>query len=535
MEDKLSLEAGSLRRDILALVADYCREAFPDRRFLPGKDPVPVAGKVFDRDELTNLVDAALDFRLTADRYARGFEAALAAYVGVSHAILTNSGSSANLLALTALTSPRLGGRRLVPGDEVLTVAAAFPTTVNPILQNGMVPVLVDVRLGTYNVDPTQLEAAVSGRTRAIILAHTLGNPFDVDEVRAVAARHDLALIEDACDALGALYRGRPVGVFGDMATLSFYPAHHLTTGEGGAVLTSSSVLSRVVRSLRDWGRDCWCEPGVDNTCRGRFDWKLGDLPVGYDHKYAYSHIGYNLKITDLQAAVGLAQIGKLPRFIERRKRNFALLYEGLSRYQEDLLLPESTPGADPSWFGFPITVRDGARFTRHDLILHLESRLVATRLLFGGNLTRQPAYRDAPFRIAGDLANTDTVMNRTFWIGVYPGITDDMIAYVLSVFADFFGRQGQVHLLQDVAGTSDGGVLSPGQLPPVRGDAGQSLRVGQQGIDLVQHVSRAVEESGALTVNEVVGNQDGQALAEKQGSVVGYLPVAKSIPGDPA
>jgi CDP-6-deoxy-D-xylo-4-hexulose-3-dehydrase len=439
MDGRLSQKAGRLRREIRALVADYYGAAFADRPFRPGEDPVPVAGKVFDQDELANLVDAALDFHLTADRCAREFEAALATRVGVSHAILTNSGSSANLLALSALTSPHLGDRRLVPGDEVLTVASGFPTTVNPILQNGMIPVLLDVRLGTYNVDPTQLEVAVSGRTRAIILAHTLGNPFDVDEVQEVARRHDLALIEDTCDALGALYHGRPVGSFGDMATLSFYPAHHLTTGEGGAVLTSSPALRRIVRSLRDWGRDCWCEPGVDNTCQRRFDWKLGDLPAGYDHKYVYSHIGYNLKMTDLQAAVGLAQIAKLPRFIERRKRNFCLLYDGLRSYQEDLLLPESTPGADPSWFGFPITVRAGARFTRRDLILHLESRRVATRLLFGGNLTRQPAYRDAPFRIGGPLANTDTVMNQTFWIGVYPGLTDDMIAYVLSVFRGFF------------------------------------------------------------------------------------------------
>ncbi len=441
MADGVSLEASDLRREILALVPRYYRAALAGRPFRPGEDPVPVAGKVLDQDELRNLVDAALDLWLTADRFAQAFEAALSGFVGVRHVLLTNSGSSANLLAVTALTSPELGDRRLVPGDEVLTVAAGFPTTVNPIVQNGLVPVFLDVRLGTYNVDPAQLEEAVGEHTRAIALAHTLGNPFDVDAVLTVARRHNLHVVEDACDALGSRYHGRLVGTFGDLATLSFYPAHHITTGEGGAVLTNSATLNRVVRSYRDWGRDCWCAAGADDTCRKRYGWKLGDLPAGYDHKYIYSHVGYNLKITDLQAAVGLAQARKLPDFIERRKRNFALLYHGLDRYRDELLLPEVTAGADPSWFGFPITVREAAPFGRQDLILHLQSRKIATRLLFGGNLTRQPAYRGVRHRTVGDLQNTDTVMNRTFWIGVYPGITEDMIAYVLEVFEEFFGR----------------------------------------------------------------------------------------------
>ncbi len=441
MAGSLDLGAGELRRRILALVVDYHRKAFPGRSFTPGKDRVPVAGKVFDHQELVNVVDAALDFWLTAGRYAQGLEVALAEFMGLRHVILTNSGSSANLLAVSALTSPKLGDRRLRAGDEVLTVAAAFPTTVNPILQNGLVPVFLDVELGTYNVDPSQLEEAVGERTRAIVLAHTLGNPFNVDAVLEVARRRALFLVEDTCDALGSRYRGRLAGTFGDLATLSFYPAHHITTGEGGAVITNSGILRGVVRSLRDWGRDCWCETGADNTCGRRFGWQLGDLPAGYDHKYVYSHIGYNLKMTDLQAAVGLAQMAKLPAFIERRRKNFDLLRAGLRRYEEVLLLPEATPGAEPSWFGFPITVREPAPFDRQELVLHLEARGVATRLLFGGNLTRQPAYREARFRRAGDLRNTDTVMNQTFWIGLYPGITEDMIDYVLAVFKEFFGR----------------------------------------------------------------------------------------------
>lgn len=441
MDGPLDLDPSELRHKILELVARYHRKAFPRRPFTPGKDRVPVAGKVFDHQELVNAVDAALDFWLTADRYARGLEAALAEFTGLRHAVLTNSGSSANLLAVSSLTSPKLGERRLRPGDEVLTVAAGFPTTVNPIPQNGLVPVFVDVQLGTYNVDPAQLEAAVGERSRAIILAHTLGNPFDVDAVLAIARRHSLFLIEDTCDALGSRYRGRLAGTFGDLATLSFYPAHHITTGEGGAVLTDSGILRAVVRSLRDWGRDCWCETGVDNTCGRRFGWSFPDLPDGYDHKYVYSHVGYNLKMTDLEAAIGLAQMAKLPAFIAKRKRNFDLLREGLRRYEEDLLLPEATPGADPSWFGFPITVRSSAPFGRRELILHLEEKGVATRLLFGGNLTRQPAYREARVRVAGDLRNTDTVMSRTFWIGLYPGITEDMVDYVLSVFREFFDR----------------------------------------------------------------------------------------------
>lgn len=432
-----------LRRAIIALARRYHRTAHAPRPFRPGLDPVPVAGRVLDHHELCNLIEAALDLWLTADRFAEAFEAALTGFLGVRQAILTNSGSSANLLALSALMSSELGEKRMEPGDEVLTVAAAFPTTVNPIVQNRLVPVFLDVCLGTYNVDPAALEEAVGPRTRAVVLAHTLGNPFSVDEVLAVADRHRLHLVEDACDALGSRYRGRLVGTFGELATLSFYPAHHITTGEGGAVLTDSAGLARIVRSYRDWGRACWCPAGKDNTCGNRFGWTVGELPTGYDHKYIYSHIGYNLKMTDLQAAVGLGQVAKLPDFIARRKRNFSLLYEGLSRYQDELLLPQATPGSDPSWFGFPITVRETAPFTRLDLVRHLESRRIGTRLLFGGNLTRQPAYRGVPHRTVGDLRNTDTIMQRTFWIGVYPGLTDDMIAYVLEAFAEFFGDGG--------------------------------------------------------------------------------------------
>lgn len=426
-----------LRYQILQLVREYHREAFPKTLFAPGQTPVPVSGKVFDADELVNLIDASLDFWLTTGRYAKDFEKALTEFLGVRYAILTNSGSSANLLAMSALASPLLGERRLRPGDEVITVAAGFPTTVNPILQNGFVPVFVDIQMNTYNVDVTQLDAALSERTRAVIMAHTLGNPFDVDAVTDFARRHGLFLIEDACDALGSLYRGRLVGTFGDLATLSFYPAHHITTGEGGAVLTNDPVLKRVVESLRDWGRDCWCEPGVDNTCRKRFGWQLGDLPAGYDHKYTYSHIGYNLKMTDMQAAVGLAQMGKLPWFIQRRKENFSYLHTGLSAFERFLILPQATEHAEPSWFGFPITVREEAPFVRNDLLEYLEERKIVTRLLFGGNLIRQPAYAGIRYK-ATEIKNSDKVMESAFWIGVYPGITIEMLDYVLNVFAEF-------------------------------------------------------------------------------------------------
>ena len=424
-----------LRRQILDLVGEYCAEAFPPRGFVPGESAVPISGKVFDAAEMRLLVDSSLDFWLTTGRFAAQFEKEFARWLGIRECVLVNSGSSANLVAVAALTSPKLGDRRLQPGDEVITLAAGFPTTVNPIVQHNLVPVFIDVTVPTYNVDATQLEAALSPRTRALFLAHTLGNPFDLDAVKAFAARHDLWLIEDICDAVGATYRGRKVGTFGDLATTSFYPAHHITMGEGGSVLMEQPLLRTLVESFRDWGRDCWCAPGKDNTCGKRFDWQLGELPCGYDHKYTYSHIGYNLKLTDMQAAVGVAQLQKLDGFIEARQRNFALLREGLRDLEEFFVLPEATAGAEPSWFGFPIAVRAGAPFTRHRAIHELEKRKIATRLLFGGNLVRQPAYQNVAYRIAGPLTNTDFVMDRVFWVGVYPGITPAMAEYVLDSF----------------------------------------------------------------------------------------------------
>jgi CDP-4-dehydro-6-deoxyglucose reductase, E1 len=427
-----------MRNEILSLVARYYQAAWPEKTFVPGETPVPVSGRVFDADELVHLVDASLDFWLTAGRYADRFEDEFTRFMGVRHAILCNSGSSANLLAISALTSPKLGESRLHPGDEVITVAAGFPTTLNPIIHNRLVPVFVDVDLPTYNIDVRSLEKAISPRTQAIILAHTLGNPFNVEAVSRAAKDHDLWLIEDNCDALGSRYKGQLTGTFGDLATASFYPAHHITMGEGGCVLTNKAKLKVLVRSFRDWGRDCWCDPGKENTCGKRFGWQLGDLPYGYDHKYIYSHIGYNLKLTDMQAAVGTAQLKKLPDFVEVRKRNWHLLYEGLKPFEEFFVLPQPTPGSDPSWFGFAITVRPGAPFTRNELVEYLETRKVATRLLFGGNLTRQPAYQHVPYRIVGDLNNTDIVMNNTFWIGVYPALTTEMLDYVIDTFIAF-------------------------------------------------------------------------------------------------
>ena len=421
-----------LRSQILDLVTEYCTEAFPTQPFRSGESPVPVSGKVFDSAEVRLLVDSALDFWLTTGRYAAQFESSFARWFGLRDCALVNSGSSANLLAISALTSPKLGERRLKAGDEVITVAAGFPTTLNPILQNNLVPVFVDVTLPTYNVDVTQLETAVSSRTRAVILAHTLGNPFDLERVTAFARRHGLWLIEDCCDAVGSTYRGRKVGTFGDLATTSFYPAHHITMGEGGAVLTNQPLLKSLVESFRDWGRDCWCAPGCDNTCGKRFAWHLGELPCGYDHKYTYSHIGYKLKMTDMQAAVGVAQLQKLDDFVAARRRNFRILRQGLAELEEFFLLPEATDGADPSWFGFPIGVRPGAPFSRNQTIAWLEQRKIATRLLFGGNLIRQPAYRDCQFRVAAPLDNTDFVMENVFWIGLYPGLSRAALEYMV-------------------------------------------------------------------------------------------------------
>ncbi len=431
----MSPSAAALRQHILELTAQFHAEAHATRPFTPGETPVPVAGRVCDSEDLCSLVDSSLDLWLTTGRFAAQFERSFARFFGVRNATLVNSGSSANLAALSALTSPKLGERRLQPGDEVITVAAGFPTTVNPIIQNGCVPVFVDVTVPGYNIDAARLEEALSSRTRAVMLAHTLGNPFNLDAVAAFVKRHSLWLVEDCCDAVGSEYGGRKVGTFGDLATTSFYPAHHITMGEGGAVLSDKPLLKTIVESFRDWGRDCWCEPGKDNTCGKRFDWQLGDLPCGYDHKYTYSHIGYNLKLTDMQAAIGVSQLKKLPAFIEQRRANFNALRAALAGLEEFFLLPEPTPGSLPSWFGFPIAVRPGAPFTRNDVVAHLEARKIGTRLLFGGNLARQPAYRDVRFRVAGPLDNTDFVMERVFWIGVYPGITPAMRDWVVESF----------------------------------------------------------------------------------------------------
>ena len=430
--------AEHVRQQILDLSAEFFLQAFPSKDFVPGETPVPVSGKTIDAEDLRSVMDSVLDCWFTTGRFAEDFERKLARFVGVRSASLVNSGSSANLVALSALTSPKLGDRRLKPGDEVITVAAGFPTTVNPILQNRLVPVFVDVTVPTYEIDVTQLEAAHSAKTRAIMIAHTLGNAFDIDAVIDFAKKHDLWVIEDCCDALGTTYKGRNVGTFGDLATVSFYPAHHITTGEGGAVLTDKPSLQVLVESFRDWGRDCWCAPGKDNTCGKRFDWQLGQLPCGYDHKYTYSHVGYNLKATDMQAALGVSQIAKLPHFVQRRKENFRYLKAALEPLQDCLILPEATAGADPSWFGFPIAVREGAPFRREDLTRVLEAQKIGTRLLFGGNLLRQPAYQDCEYRVVGDLKHTDFVMSSVFWIGVYPGLSRHMLDFIATTFLDF-------------------------------------------------------------------------------------------------
>ncbi len=417
------------------LTTEYYQEAFPEQSFMPGISQVPVSGRVFDQNDIAALVDSSLDFWLTAGRFADVFEHRFAKLLGVRDARLVNSGSSANLVAVSALTSPSLGERALQPGDEVITVAAGFPTTVNPILQNGLIPVFIDVEVGTYNVDVTLLEQALSPRTRALIFAHTLGNPFDIATVSAFARKHNLWLIEDCCDALGSTFNGRMAGTFGDIATFSFYPAHHITMGEGGCVATNKPALTKLIESFRDWGRDCWCAPGKDNTCGKRFDWHLGSLPPGYDHKYIYSHIGYNLKLSDMQAAVGCSQLDKLPCFIQARRDNFAALHSGLEDLADSFILPVATPQSCPSWFGFPIGIRPEASFSRECLIRRLQSAKIATRFVFGGNLTRQPAYRHANYRVAGLLENTDFVMRNVFWIGLYPGLKTDAIDYVLDTF----------------------------------------------------------------------------------------------------
>lgn len=434
------MDKEEIKNQILQLVEQYSTLHFAPKPFAAGETTVPPSGKVLGASELKNMVEASLDGWLTSGRFNKAFEKRFAEFVGVRHALTTTSGSSANLLAFTALTSPKLGERALKPGDEVITVAASFPTTVNPILQNGMVPVFVDVDIPTYNIDPTKIEDAVSDRTRAIMIAHTLGNPFDLDAVMDIAHKHNLWVIEDCCDALGSRYKGQHVGTFGDIATCSFYPAHHITMGEGGMVFTKHAALSTIIESFRDWGRDCYCAPGCDNTCGKRFGWQLGNLPQGYDHKYTYSHLGYNLKITDMQAACALAQMDRLPEFVEARKNNFAFLKERLKHCEEFLVLPEATADSDPSWFGFPITLRESAGVQRVQMLEYLDQYKIGTRLLFAGNLTRQPYFEGLNYRISGKLTNTDVVMNQTFWIGLYPGLDEEILEYVSTKIESFFG-----------------------------------------------------------------------------------------------
>ena len=438
-------ELAELRAQILALSEQYAKLAHGAKPFVAGTSSVPPSGKVLGAQEMRFLVDSCLDFWLTTGRFNAEFELALAKATDTRRTLTTNSGSSANLLAMTALTSHVLGDKALKPGDEVITCATGFPTTVNPIIQNGLIPVFLDVELGTYNIDVARLESATSPRTRAIMIAHALGNPFDLDAITNFARKHDLFLIEDCCDALGATYRDKKVGTFGALGTLSFYPAHHITMGEGGAVLCNSTIFMRIVESIRDWGRDCYCDPGKDNTCKQRFGWKLGELPFGYDHKYIYSHLGYNLKITDMQAAVGLAQLQRLGEFVAARRRNWQYLRNGLRHLEDVFILPVATANSEPSWFGFCLTLRPDAPFDREDMLRFLnDEKKIGTRLLFGGNLLRQPYMKDRNYRVAGSLDNSDLVMNRTFWIGVYPGLTQDHLDYTLATISSYVERARQ-------------------------------------------------------------------------------------------
>jgi len=426
-----------LKGKIFSLVKDFYKAKQRDK-FIPGKTPINYAGRVYDEKEMINLVDASLDFWLTSGRHALEFERRLANFLGIKYCLLTNSGSSANLLAISALTSPLLKERRLIPQDEVITTACGFPTTLNPIIQNNLMPVFIDVELGTYNIQVDNIERAISKKTKAIFIAHGLGNPVNIDKILQLVKKYNLWFIEDNSDALGSKYSQKYTGTFGHISTCSFYPAHHITTGEGGAVLTNDPLLKKIICSFRDWGRDCYCEPGHDNTCGKRFSWQLGKLPFGYDHKYIYSHIGYNLKITDMQAAIGCAQLKKLPKFIERRKRNFHYLYDCLEKYEKYFILPKETENSEPSWFGFPLLVKEKAPFTRNDIVNYLEKNKIATRMLFGGNLIKQPAYNNVKYKIINNLKNTDLVMNHLFWIGVYPGITREHIKFITSIFHKF-------------------------------------------------------------------------------------------------
>lgn len=434
-------EASEIRINILEQVAKYSKISHKKKDFEPGKSIVPVSGKVFDKTELQFLISSSLDFWLTSDRFNQEFEKKLSDFLNSKFVLTTNSGSSANLLAVSALKSKELGERSLNNGDEVITVSAGFPTTVNPIVQNNLVPVFVDVKLGSYVIDETKIEHAISKKTKAIMLAHTLGNPFNLNFIKKLCEKYNLWLIEDCCDALGSTYDDKHVGCFGDIGTLSFFPAHHITMGEGGAVFTNNPLLKKIIESIRDWGRDCFCAPGKNNTCGKRFEWKLGQLPEGYDHKYIYSHLGYNLKITDMQAAIGLGQLTKLPEFIKIRQENFSYLKNELKKFEKYLVLPESTPKSNPSWFGFPITVKESTPFSKNDLVNFLSSKLIDTRPLFAGNIIKQPYFKNISYRIGGNLQNTDLIMNNTFWIGVFPGLNEKMLEYVIMSFKNFFNK----------------------------------------------------------------------------------------------
>ena len=429
-----------IRKEILNLVKQFAEITCSKKPFIPGESNIPASGKVIGANELQLMVDASLDGWLTTGRFNDAFEKKLSEFLGVNHVLTTNSGSSANLLAFSTLTSPKLGERAIKKGDEVISVAAAFPTTVNPIIQYGAVPVFVDVEIPTYNVDVTLIERAINEKTKAIMIAHTLGNPYDLGEVKRIADKYKLWLIEDCCDALGSTYDDKFVGTFGDLGTLSFYPAHHITMGEGGCIFTNNAELAQLVASFRDWGRDCYCNPGCDNTCGKRFSQQLGTLPFGYDHKYTYSHLGYNLKISDMQAACGLAQMDQLNSFIETRKHNYRYLKERMTSMEEFLILPEATENSDPCWFGFPITLRDDSAINRVDLLRYLDQNKIGTRLLFAGNLTRQPYMDESYYRVSGTLTNTDIVAVNTFWIGLYPGLNEEMLDYVIEKMETFFG-----------------------------------------------------------------------------------------------
>jgi CDP-6-deoxy-D-xylo-4-hexulose-3-dehydrase len=433
------MEEKKIREEIFKKISELYQLRENQSGFIPGTSPIPYAGRIYNADEMIALVDASLDFWLTTGRFAEQFEKNFADFLGVKYCLLTNSGSSANLLAVSALTSPKLGDKMLKTGDEVITTACGFPTTLNPILQNNLIPVFLDVELGSYNIQTDLIEAAISDRTKAIVIPHTLGNPADLDTIMKIVKKYDLWFIEDNCDALGSRYREHYTGTFGHISTFSFYPAHHITMGEGGAVLTNDPLLKKIITSFRDWGRDCWCNPGCDDSCGKRFNWQLGGLPQGYDHKYIYSHIGYNLKVTDMQAAIGVEQLKKLPGFIKKRKENFNQLYQGLKKNENCLILPHPTPHSEPSWFGFPLLVKDDAPFTRDEIVHFLEDNKIATRMLFGGNLIKQPAYSGMNYRQVGSLKNTNLVMENLFWLGVYPGLTEEMMRYTLETLCKIF------------------------------------------------------------------------------------------------